>query len=157
MYSTADVLKFLIRALGGRAPYTSLTYLTFLAQYDVRSREARKYMAGGEPLARAKFYLWDGIMSNEVADTSQELSSEIGMIYPELIYDGPAPPIPPQVERRLAYVAVEYGGWKPWQLRKHIYEILDLSIPEKRSDYAGYLIDNYLKVEGFKLKTKELL
>jgi hypothetical protein len=157
MYSTADVLKFLLRTLGGRAPYASLRYLAFFAQYDVRGREARKYLAGGQPLSRTEFYLWSGIMSEEVADASQEFASEVGEVYVELIYDGPPPALPPPVERRLAYVAVEYGGWKPWQLEKYAYEVLDLSIPEKRSDYAGHFIDRYLRAEGFKLKTKELL
>ena len=157
MYSTADVLKFLIKTLGGRVPYKSLPYLAFFAQYDIRGREARKYLAGGEPLARTEFYLWHGIVSDEVADASQEFAYEVGEVYLELIYEGPAPPLPPPVERRLAYAAVEYGDWKPWQLQKHAYEVLDLSIPEKRSDYAGLLIDRYLHVEGFKFKTKELL
>jgi hypothetical protein len=157
MYSTADVLKFLIKTLGGRAPYKSLTYLAFFAQYDIRGRGARKYLAGGEPLARASFYLWHGIVSDEVADASQELPSEVGEVHLELIYKGPAPPLPPPVERRLAYVAVEYGGWRPWQLQKHAYEVLDLSIPEKQSDYAGFLIDSYLRIEGFATAERELL
>jgi hypothetical protein len=54
-------------------------------------------------------------------------------------------------------VAAEYGGWKPWQLRRHIHEVLDLTIPEKQSDYYGLFVDKYLKAEGFTLKTKELL
>ncbi len=91
MYSTADVLRFLLWALGGRAPYMSLRYLAFLAQYDVRGREVRKYLAGGKPLARAKFYLWGDIMSDEVADASEEFASEVGEVYVELIYDGPPP------------------------------------------------------------------
>jgi hypothetical protein len=157
MYSTADVLKFLIKTLGGRAPYSSLRYLAFLAQYDVRGREVRKYVARGRPLARARFYLWSDIMSEEIADASEEFASKMGRVYVELIYNGPSPALPPPVETRLAYVAVEYGGWKPWQLRMHIYELLDLAVPEKRSDYAGHFIERYLKIEGFKLKTKELL
>jgi hypothetical protein len=156
MYLTTDVLKFLLRTLGGRAPYASLMHLTFLAQYDVRGREVRKYLAGGEPLARAEFYLRDGVFSDEVADASEKFSSEMGEVYLELVYDGATPPLPPPVERRFAYVAVEYGDWKPWQLRRHAYEVLDLSIPEKRSDYAGHPIDRYFKIEGFTLKTKEL-
>jgi hypothetical protein len=157
MYSTADVLKFLLRTLGGRTPYASLRYLAFLAQYVIRGREVRKYLAGGKPLARAKFYLWSDIMSEEVADASQELASEMGKVYVELIYSGPPPALPPPVEARLAYVAVEYGTWKPWQLRTHIYKLLDLTNREKRSDYTGHYIDNYLKAEKFKLRTKELL
>jgi hypothetical protein len=157
MYSAVDVLKFLLRALGGRAPYASLRYFAFLAQYDVRGREVRKYLAGGKPLARARFYLWSDIMSEEIADASEEFPSKMGKVYVELVYNGPPPVLPPPVEARLAYVAAEYGDWKPWQLRTHIYELLDLAIPEKRSDYMGHYIDNYLKAEGFKLKTKELL
>jgi hypothetical protein len=157
MYSTADVLKFILRTLGGRVPHKSLTYLTFLAQYDIREREVRKYLAGGQPLACAEFYLWDGIASEEVADASEEFASEMGEVYLELIYEGPTPPLPPPVERRLAHIAVEYGDWRPWQLRRHAYKLLDLAIPEKRGDYAGHFIDRYLQVEGFKLKTKELL
>jgi len=157
MYTTGDVLKFLLRTLGGRAPYASLVHLAFLAQYDVRGREARKYMAGGEPLARAEFHLRDGVFSYEVADAAEELPYAMDEVYIELVYEGPAPALPPPVERRLAYVAVEYGDWKPWQLRRHIHEVLDLTIPEKRSDYAGLLVDRYFKAEGFMLKTKELL
>ena len=157
MYSTADVLKFLIKTLGGRAPYKSLTYLAFFAQYDIRGRGARKYLAGGEPLARAEFYLWHGIASNEVADASQEFAYQVKEGHLELIYEGPAPPLPPPVERRLAYVAVEYGGRRPWQLQRHAYKVLDLLIPEKRSDHAGLLIDSYLRVEGFAVAEKELL
>ncbi len=157
MYSTTDVLKFFLRALGGRTPYKSLKYLAFLAQYDVRERAVRKYMAGGKPLARAKFYLWGDIMSDEVADASGEFTSKMGKVYVELIYDGPPPALPPPVEARLAYVVTEYGSWKPWQLRRHIYEILDLVEHEKRDDYMGRYIDNILRAEGFKLRTKELL
>ncbi len=157
MYSTADVLKFLLRVLGGRAPYASLRYLAFLAQYDVRGRAVRKYMAGGRPLARARFYLWSDVMSDEVADASEELTSKMGEVYVVLIYDGPPPALPPPVEARLAYAAVEYGSWRPWQLRRHIYEILDLAEPEKRNDYMGHYVDRYLRAEKFKLKTKELL
>ncbi len=157
MYSTADVLKFLLRALGGRAPYMSLRYLAFLAQYDVRGRAVRKYLAGGKPLARAKFYLWGDVMSDEVADASEEFTSKMGKVYVELIYDGPPPALPPPVEIRLAYVVTEYGDWKPWQLRVHIYKLLDLAEPEKRSDYAGHYIDRYFWIEKFKIRTKELL
>jgi hypothetical protein len=157
MYSTTDVLKFLLKALGGRAPYASLMHLAFLAQYDIRGREARKYLAGGEPLARAEFYIHDGVFSNEVADASEELPYTMNELYIELVYEGPAPVLPPPVERRLTYVAVEYGGWKPWQLRRHIHEVLDLTVPEKRSDYAGLFVDKYFRAEGFTLKTKELL
>lgn len=157
MYSTADVLKFLLGALGGRALYKSLPYLAFFAQYDIRGRGARKYLAGGEPLARAEFYLWHGVVSDEVADASQGFAYEVREGHLELIYEGPAPPLPPPVERRLAYVAVEYGGWRPWQLQKHAYEVLDLSIPEKRGDYEGHLIDSYLRIEGFAVAEKELL
>ena len=157
MYSTADVLKFFLKALGGRAPYSSLRYLAFLAQYDVRGREVRKYLARGKPLARAKFYLWNDIMSEEVADASEEFASKMSKVYVELIYNGPLPALPQPVETRLAYVAAEYGDWKPWRLRMHIYELLDLAIPEKRSDYMGRYVDHYLRAEGFKLKTKELL
>jgi len=157
MYSATDVLKFLIRALGGWAPYASLVHLAFLAQYDVRGREVRKYLAGWEPLARARFYLREGVFSYEIADASKEFGVQVIQVYPSLLYDGPAPPLPPPVERRLAYVAVEYGDWKPWQLRRHIYEILDLSIPEKRGDYSGRLIEDYLHIEGFKIVEKELL
>jgi hypothetical protein len=157
MYSTADVLKFLLKALGGRAPYSSLRYLAFLAQYDVRGRLVRKYLAGGKPLARARFYLWSDVMSEEVADASEEFASRMGRVYVELIYGGPPPALPPPVEARLAYVAAEYGGWKPWQLRTRIYELLDLTVPEKRNDYMGHFIERYLRVEGFKIRTKELL
>jgi hypothetical protein len=96
-------------------------------------------------------------MNEGVADASQEFASEVGEVYLELIYDGPPPALPPPVEKRLAYVVVEYGGWKPWQLKRYAYEVLDLSMPEKRNDYAGHFIDRYLQVEGFRLKTKELL
>ena len=60
----------------------------------------------------------------------------------------------PLEERIDPRVAVEYGGWKPWQLRTHIYNLLDLAIPEKRNDYAGLYIENYFKAEKFKLKKK---
>jgi hypothetical protein len=157
MYTAADVLKFLLRMLNGRAPYASLVHLAFLAQYDVRGREAHKYLARWRPLARADFYLREGVFSFEIADASKEFDAKVDQVYIELVYDGPAPPLPPPVEKRLAYIAVEYGEWKPWQLRRHIYEILDLSIPEKRSDYSGHLIEHYLRIEGFKIVEKELL
>jgi hypothetical protein len=165
MYTTADVLKFLIKTLGGWAPYASLVHLAFLAQYDVRGREVRKYLADWQPLARADFYLraradsyrQEGVFSFEIADAAKEFDAKVVQIYPSLVYDGPAPSLPPPVERRLAYVAILYGDWKPWQLRRHIYEILDLSIPEKRGDYSGHLIEDYLHIEGFKIAEKELL
>jgi hypothetical protein len=105
-------------------------HLAFLAQYDVRGREARKYLADWRPLARADFYLREGVFSFEIADASKEFDAGVVQIYPSLVYYGPARLC--RRQWRDGSPTSPWSNWKPWQLRRHVYEILDLSIPEKR-------------------------
>ena len=78
---------------------------------------------------------------------------ELGL---EIRYVGPAPQLPRPVAARLSDVAAKYGGWKPWQLERYVNRLLGLDIPEKKSDYMGVRLVNYLYVEGYSLVPKKL-
>jgi uncharacterized phage-associated protein len=161
-YGVREVVMFLLKSLGGRVySVKKLVKLVFLAQYDVdvEGRVVYEYRYGGRPLARAEFYIWSyGPMSNEVYDVLESgdfdlVSGELGL---EIYYAGPVPQLPRPVAARLSDVAAKYGGWKPWQLERYVNQLLGLDIPEKKSDYMGVRLVNYLYVEGYSLVPKEL-
>jgi uncharacterized phage-associated protein len=159
-YGVREVVMFLLKLLGGRVySVKKLMKLVFLAQYDVEGRVVYEYRYGGRPLARADFYIWSyGPMSNEVYDAleSEDFDLVQGELGLEIYYAGPAPQLPRPVAARLSDVAAKYGDWKPWQLEQYVNRLLGLDIPEKKSDYMGVRLVNYLYVEGYSLVPKEL-
>jgi len=161
-YGVREVVMFLLKSLGGGVyGVKKLMKLVFLAQYDVdvERHVVYEYRYGGRPLARADFYIWSyGPMSNEVYDALEAedfdlVQGELGL---EIRYAGPAPQLPRPVAARLSDVAAKYGGWKPWQLERHVNQLLGLDVPEKKSDYMGVRLVNYLYAEGYSLVPKEL-
>ena len=156
-YRTSDVIVHLLRRRLMKP--AKLMLLTFLAQYDVDGGVVYEYRYGGRPLARAEFYLWThGPVSDEVYDALNALSpdlisTELGLM---MTWPGPPPHLPEPVAARLDEVAAKYGGWKPWQLERRVKEMLGLDIPEKMSDYMGWLLHSYLRAEGYVLKHKIL-
>ncbi|MFP3252355.1 MAG: DUF4065 domain-containing protein [Thermoproteus sp.] len=161
-YGVREVVMFLLKSLGGGVyGVKKLMKLVFLAQYDVdvERRVVYEYRYGGRPLARADFYIWSyGPMSNEVYDALEAedfdlVQGELGL---EIRYAGPAPQLPRPVAARLSDVAAEYGGWRPWQLERHVNRLLGLDVPEKKSDYMGARLVSYLYAEGYSLVPKEL-
>ncbi len=156
------MVKYLIKSLDNRIySIKKLMKLVFLAQYHI-DRERRvvyEYRYGGHPLARAEFYIWTyGPMSDEVyealeSDDFDLVQRELGI---EIVYAGPAPKLPQPVADRLDKVVREYGMWKPWQLEHHVNWLLDLELPEKKSDYLGVKLHVYLREEGYVVEQKEL-
>jgi len=64
--------------------------------------------------------------------------------------------LPQPAAARLFDVAVRYGGWRSWQLERHVKKLLGLDIPERLSDYMGHWLYTYLRAEGFRLETREV-
>jgi uncharacterized phage-associated protein len=158
-YGTSDVVMYLLHRRFMKPK--KLMKLVFLAQYDVDAerRVVYEYRYGGRPLARAEFYIWSyGPMSNEVYDALESgdfdlVSGELGL---EIYYAGPVPQLPRPAAARLSDVAAKYGGWKPWQLERHVNQLLGLDVPEKKSDYMGWPLYSYLRAEGYALAYRNL-
>jgi uncharacterized phage-associated protein len=159
VYGTSDVVMYLLRRRFMKPK--KLVLLVFLAQYDVdvERRVVYEYRCGGRPLARAEFYIWThGPTSNEVYEAVESLgpdlvSTELGL---EMTRPGPPPRLPGPAAARLAEAAAEYGGWKPWELERHVKKMLGLDIPEKMSDYMGWPLYSYLRAEGYALVYRDL-
>jgi hypothetical protein len=160
-YGVRDVVLYVARRLRCFHRIDKLMSIIFLAQYDVNAerRVVCEYRCGGRPLARAEFYIWShGPMSNEVYDVLESgdfdlVSGELGL---ELCYAGPAPRLPKPVAARLSDATARYGGWRPWQLARHVNQLLGLDVPERKSDYIGHRLHTYLRAEGFALVTCEV-
>ncbi len=156
-YGTPDIIAYLLRRKFMKP--VKLMLLTFLAQYDVEGDVVYEYRCCGRPLARAEFYLWThGPVSEEVQDALEALdpdfvSTELGLM---MTWPGPVPRLPEPVAARLDEVVEKYGGWKPWELERHVKKLLGLDIPEKLSDYMGWFLYNYLRAEGYALKYRDL-
>jgi uncharacterized phage-associated protein len=156
-YGTSDVVAYLLHRRFMKP--IKVVLLAFLAQHDVEGGVVYEYRYGGRPLARAEFYIWThGPVSDEVYDALEALgpdpvSTEFGLM---LTWPGPLPHLPEPAAARLAEVAAKYGGWKPWELERHVKKMLGLDIPEKMSDYMGWLLHNYLYVEGYVLMRRDL-
>jgi hypothetical protein len=136
---------------------SKLMSMVFLAQYDVERDVVYEYRCGGRPLARAEFYIWNtGVVSDEVYDVLEDFDVVPGEFGLELCYGGPAPQLPQPVAARLSDVAARYGGWKPWQLERHVKKLLGLDILEKLSDYVGARLYTYLRSEGFSVAAREV-
>ena len=158
-YSSRDVVLYVVKKLRCFRGVNKLMSIVFLSQYGVEGRVVYEYRCGGRPLARAEFYIWSfGPISDEVHDALKSgdfdvVSGELGL---EFCYGGPAPQLPQPAAARLSDVVAKYGGWKPWQLERHVKKLLGLDIPERLSDYMGYLLYTYLRAEGFRLTTREV-
>jgi uncharacterized phage-associated protein len=156
-YGTSDIIMYLLRRRFMRPK--KLVLLVFLAQYDVEGGAVYEYRCGGRPLARAEFYIWtSGPTSDEVYEAIESLdpdlvSTELGL---EMTWPGPPPRLPEPAAARLAEVAAKYGGWKPWELERHVKKMLGLDIPEKMSDYIGWPLYSYLRAEGYALAYRNL-
>jgi uncharacterized phage-associated protein len=154
---TSDVVTYILRRRFMKPVKVML--LTFLAQYDVEEDVVYEYRCCGRPLARAEFYIWtSGPVSDEVYDALEVLdpdfvSTELGLM---ITWSGPLPHLPKPVAARLDEVAAKYGGWKPWQLERHVKQLLGLDIPEKMSDYMGWPLYSYLRAEGYVLAYRDL-
>jgi uncharacterized phage-associated protein len=158
-YGVRDVVLYVAKRLRCFSRVDKLMNIIFLAQYDVERRAVYEYRCGGRPLARAEFYLWStGVVSDEIYDAIGSIdfdlvSRELGL---EFCYGGPMSQLPQPVAARLSEVVERYGGWKPWQLRLHVKELLGLDVPERLSDYAGYQLYTYLRAEGFHMTAREV-
>jgi uncharacterized phage-associated protein len=156
-YGTSDVVAYLLHRRLMKPIKVML--LAFLAQYEVESNVVYEYRYGGRPLTRAEFYIWThGPTSDEVYDALDALdpdlvSTELGLM---MTWPGPPPDLPKPVAARLDEVVAKYGGWKPWQLERHVKKMLGLDIPEKMSDYMGWLLYSYLRAEDYTLMHKDL-
>jgi uncharacterized phage-associated protein len=157
-YTARDVVLYIAKALRCFKP-SQLEPLVFLAQHDVKGGTVFDYRCGGRPMARAEFYIWShGPASDEVYDVFESddfdvVSGELGLKW---CYGGPAPQLPQPVAARLSDVVAKYGGWKSWQLERHVKKLLGLDMPERLSDYMGHLLYAYLRAEGFRLEMHEV-
>ncbi len=164
-YGIGDVVYAVLNSLGGSIDgLKKLMKLLFLVQYDIRGRRVIKHLYGGKPITRTEFYLWSfGPMADEVYDTIDELENE-GVItvvtsdLPFTISIGKRIPInlPDPVLAWVKEVVRDYGSLKGWELEKHVKELLDLTIEEKRNYYMGWPVDKYLTKEGFSLEERDL-
>jgi hypothetical protein len=155
-YGTRDVVLYIARMLRCFKA-SKLMSMVFLAQYDVEGDVVYEYRCGGRPLARAEFYIWStGVVSDEVHDVLEDFDAVSGEFGLELCYGGPVPQLPQPVAARLTDAVAKYGGWRSWQLERHVKKLLGLDIPERLSDYAGYWLYKYLRAEGFRLEIREI-
>jgi uncharacterized phage-associated protein len=157
-YTARDAVLYIAKALRC-FKVSKLESILFLAQYDVEGDVVYEYRCGGRPLARAEFYIWShGPISNEVYDVLESVNFDVvsGEFGLEFCYSGPAPQLPQPVAARLSDVVARYGGWKTWQLERHVKKLLGLDIPERLSDYMGHLLYTYLRAEGFRLEPHEV-
>ena len=155
-YGARDVVLYIAKALRC-FKVRKLELVVFLAQHDVERRVVYEYRCGGRPLARAEFYIWStGVVSDEVHDVLEDFDAVSGEFGLELCYGGPAPQLPQPVAARLTDAVAKYGGWRSWQLERHVKKLLGLDIPERLSDYVGYWLYKYLRAEGFSLVAREV-
>lgn len=158
MYTVNDVVFFVIRHLGGVQGLKKLVKLVFLADYERMGDVVIKYLYGGEPLSRARFYIWTfGPMSNEVyrvvdGDLIEAQQDELGRV---VLYTRAEPHLPTEVQTRLREVLAKYGELRGGQLERLALKLLKLR-PEDKADYMGMWIDDYLREVGLKLKLVDL-
>jgi hypothetical protein len=127
--------------------WSRITYIAFLAQYDIRKRlifkRAVKYIHNGEPISKTRFYIGKLLVIESDIDEikDEDAAGEYNM--------------PPQVEERIKMIANMYGNYKNWQIAMEIRRMLNLTV-EKWHDYLGTDVDRYLAAEGFKIINKEI-
>jgi len=124
--------------------YARFSFLSFLTQYDVTNlhilKFAKKYMYGGKPVTRLKFYVgfYYVIQAEEFPEADKKHH------------------IPKEVENRILNTLNKYGKLTTWQLASLIRKKLELTPEEKWRDYLGIDIDHYLHIERFKIIKKEI-
>jgi len=160
-YGVKDVVYFIAKRLRCFHNAGRLKLLIFLAQYgvDPKRRIACEYRCGGRPLARAEFYLWPpDIVSDEVLNALEEVEFDlvIDAVGPKLCYGGPAPQLPPPLAARLSAVVEKYGGWKVWELQRHIKRLMGWSVEERYAAYLGYTVYAYFYGEGYRFAVREV-
>jgi len=157
-YAADDVVRFILWRLGGVRSPRKLVLLAFFADYERMGDVVIKYLYGGEPLSRAKFYVWTHvIMSNEVWRAVEGGAVKVGTdsLGRTILYTDVEPRLPPEVEVRLKEVAAKYRELRDGQLERLALKLLKLR-PEDKADFVGMWVDDYLKEVGLKLKRVEL-
>ena len=147
--------KDFIRCINRWLPETSernrwqyITYIAFLIQYDISRRwifkRAIKYIHNGDPISKTSFYIGK-FFTVESKDIDE-------MEYEEMFgeYNIPRP-----VEERIKTIIDKYRNYKTWQISMKIYRMLNLTF-EKWIDYRGMDVDEYLYLERYKLRHKEI-
>ena len=158
MYSVSDVIHFFLKLLNGIHGARKLVLLAFLADYERVGDVVIKYLYGGEPLSRARFYIWThAVMSNEVwqAVEGESVKARVDQFGRVILYTDVEPRLPPEVEVRLKEVAAKYRELRGGQLERLALKLLKLR-PEDKADFMGMWVDDYLKEAGLKLKRVEL-
>jgi hypothetical protein len=127
--------------------FTRFNYFAFLIQYDIYNlyifKLAKKYMYGGEPVTRTRFYIgYKRII---------EIDDEFEPDGPPFKYT-----IPHTVEKKILNTLAKYNKLKTWQLALLIRKKLQLEPEEKRKDYIGKDIEHYFYLEKFKIIKKEI-
>jgi len=142
MYGVGGVVR-LLRQLGGVRSARRLVLLAFLADYDRVGDVVIKYLYMGEPLSRARFYIWThAVMSSEVwRAVGGDETAESG--------------VPPEVGVRLREVVARYGELSGGQLERLALRLLRLR-PEDLADFMGMYVDDYLREVELKLKPVDL-
>jgi hypothetical protein len=127
--------------------WSRITYIAFLAQYDIRKRlifkNAVKYIHNGEPISKTHFYIGKFLVI-ESEDIDEIKDEDAAGEYA----------IPPQVEERIKMIADRYSNYKNWQIAMEIRRMLNLTV-EKWHDYAGMDVDEYLYTE-YRLRHREI-
>ena len=171
-YSLEDVIYTVLDRLGGSIDgLKKLMKILFLTQYDIKKgmlgRKAIKYLYGGNPITRVEFFLWNfGPMSNEVYDAIDELEDNnvisteaLDNLYTTVrisIARKTQVSLPKPVLSRIDEVVRKYGNYRGWELERLVKRLLGLDIEEKRNEYLGYYVDDYLRKEGFNLAERDL-
>jgi len=149
-YAAGDVVRFILWRLGGVRSPRRLVLLAFFADYERVGNAVVKYLYGGEPLSRAKFYVWTHVvMSNEVwrAAEGGAVKARVDQLGRVILYTDVEPRLPPEVEARLKEVAARYGELRSGQLERLALRLLRLR-PEDLADFMGMWVDDYLREVG---------
>jgi len=116
-----------------------LVLLTFLADYERIRGAVVKYLYGGRPLSRARFFLWvHGPMSNEVwrVAESDAVRARVDQLGRVALYTDAEPHLPAEVQTRLRGVLSRYGELRGGQLERLALRLLRLR-PEDLADFMG--------------------
>jgi len=137
-YEAEEVVKYIFSRLRCVYDRRKAALLAFLAQYEVGRRNVYELMCGGRHLARARFYIGCGVVSDEVYEALRsggfERPPEEVCTYaacycaytpvPELCYSGPAPQLPRPVEDRLSDVLNQFGNWSYQRPARYVDRLL---------------------------------
>ncbi len=171
-YGPGDVIYVVLERLGGSVDgLKKLMKLLFLVQYDIRrgllGKRAVKYLYNGMPITGVEYFLWSfGPMSNEVYTALDELEDNnvisteaLDNLYTTVrisIASKRQVDLPGPVLSRIDKVIRKYGGYRGWELERLVKRLLGLEVEEKRNEYLGYYVDDYLRREGFNLTVRDL-